>query len=284
MNRISNDKINLIKRNKSLKKNKQKRRFKNIQLLLILLSFSILLFQFFFHLIAISTNKIILSNSMILLNLKNYFALYNFIFSSILSLVCISVESKGKECKSNIQLFQDYYNQMNSNRTIDLVSFISDNNRYLSEQISNLKHSISKILLANTDKDIDGLINTRMTYNFITQYITKNETKLQLKPQNITFLDAVDYMTNAFLIITSSDKDLNNIVYILDHSSLRTKTPFGHIRAEEELNEYQKNYYFLILNYQNFLQKLFVVNLQLIIKSNQRKEKKSIFSLQNYIL
>ena len=43
LNRISNDKINLIKRNKSLKKNKQKRRFKNFQLLLILLSFSILL-------------------------------------------------------------------------------------------------------------------------------------------------------------------------------------------------------------------------------------------------
>ena len=271
LNFYSNDKINLIKRNKSLKKNKQKRSFKNYQILLILLSFSILLFQFCFHLIAESKNKIITSNSMILLNLKNYFALYNIIFSSILSLVCISVESKGKECISTIQLYEEFYNQMYINRTIDLVSFIADNNRYLSTQISNLKLSIFKILLANTDKDIDGLINTRMSYNFVTQYITKNETKLQLKPQNITFLDAVDYMTNAFLIITSSDKDLNNIVYILDHSSLRTNTPFSHIRAEEELNEYQKNYYFLILNYQNFLQKLFVVNLQLIIKSNQKK-------------
>ena len=69
---------------------------------------------------------------------------------------------------------------------------------------------------------------------------------------------------------------------------MRTKTPFSHIRAEEELNEYQKNYYFLFLNYQNFLQKLFVVNLQLIIKSNQRKEvyifTAELYSLANYTL
>ena len=104
------------------------------------------------------------------------------------------------------------------------------------------------------------------------QYITKNETKLELKPENITFLEAIDYMTNAFLVITSSIIDSNNIVYIIDQSSLRTKTPFNHVRAEKELTEYQKNYYFLILNYQIFLQKLSDVNLNLAIKSNIKKE------------
>ena len=80
---------------------------------------------------------------MILLNFKNYFAIYNFIFSSILSLVCVSVDSRGKECVSTIQLFEDYYNERNSNKKINLVSFISDNNRILSMQISKLKYSIS---------------------------------------------------------------------------------------------------------------------------------------------
>ena len=272
MNRISNDKPNLIKLNKSLKKNKQKRLFKNYQILLILLSFLILLYHFFFHLIAEKTNKEIISNSMILLNFKNYFAIYNFIFSSILSLVCVSVDSRGKECVSTIQLFEDYYNERNSNKKINLVSFISDNNRILSMQISKLKYSISQALLTNPDKDIDILINSPMTYYFVVQYITKNEIKIELNPQNIIFLEAIDYMTNAHLIISSNIEFSNNIVYIIDQSSLRTKTPFNHIRAEKELTEYQNNYYFLILNYQIFLQKLSDVNLNLAIKSNIKKE------------
>ena len=272
MNRISNDKLNLNKRNKSLKKNKQKRIFKNYQILLILLSFLILLYHFFFHLIAEKTNKEIISNSMILLNFKNYFAIYNFIFSSILSLVCVSVDSRGKECVSTIQLFEDYYNERNSNKKINLVSFVSDNNRILSMQISKLKYSISQALLTNPDKDIDILINSPMTYYFVAQYITKNEIKIELNPQNIIFLEAIDYMTNAHLIISSNIEFSNNIVYIIDQSSLRTKTPFNHIRAEKELTEYQNNYYFLILNYQIFLQKLSDVNLNLAIKSNIKKE------------
>ena len=272
MNRISNDKPNLIKLNKSLKKNKQKRLFKNYQILLILLSFLILLYHFFFHLIAEKTNKEIISNSMILLNFKNYFAIYNFIFSSILSLVCVSVDSRGKECVSTIQLFEDYYNERNSNKKINLVSFVSDNNRILSMQISKLKYSISQALLTNPDKDIDILINSPMTYYFVVQYITKNEIKIELNPQNIIFLEAIDYMTNAHLIISSNIEFSNNIVYIIDQSSLRTKTPFNHIRAEKELTEYQNNYYFLILNYQIFLQKLSDVNLNLAIKSNIKKE------------
>ena len=272
MNRISNDKPNLIKLNKSLKKNKQKRLFKNYQILLILLSFLILLYHFFFHLIAEKTNKEIISNSMILLNFKNYFAIYNFIFSSILSLVCVSVDSRGKECVSTIQLFEDYYNERNSNKKINLVSFVSDNNRILSMQISKLKYSISQALLTNPDKDIDILINSPMTYYFVVQYITKNEIKIELNPQNIIFLEAIDYMTNTYLIMSSNIEFSNNIVYIIDQSSLRTKTPFNHIRAEKELTEYQNNYYFLILNYQIFLQKLSDVNLNLAIKSNIKKE------------
>ena len=111
-----------------------------------------------------------------------------------------------------------------------------------------------------------------MTYYFVVQYITKNEIKIELNPQNIIFLEAIDYMTNAHLIISSNIEFSNNIVYIIDQSSLRTKTPFNHIRAEKELTEYQNNYYFLILNYQIFLQKLSDVNLNLAIKSNIKKE------------
>ena len=209
---------------------------------------------------------------MILLNFKNYFAIYNFIFSSILSLVCVSVDSRGKECVSTIQLFEDYYNERNSNKKINLVSFVSDNNRILSMQISKLKYSISQALLTNPDKDIDILINSPMTYYFVVQYITKNEIKIELNPQNIIFLEAIDYMTNTYLIMSSNIEFSNNIVYIIDQSSLRTKTPFNHIRAEKELTEYQNNYYFLILNYQIFLQKLSDVNLNLAIKSNIKKE------------
>ena len=288
LNLISNDKLNLTKRNKSLKKNKQKRAFKNYQILLILLSFCIIIFQGFFHLIAENSNKAIISNSMILLNFKNYYALYNFIFSSILSLVCVSVDSRGKDCIGTIQLFEEYYNSIHINKTIKLVSLIADNNRFLSKQISVLKYSISQTLLTNPDKDIDILINSPNTYYFVGQYITKNETKLELKPQNITFLEAIDYMTNAFLVIASNSIDSSNIVYIIDQSSLKTKAPFNHVRAENELNEYQKNYYFLILNYQIFFQKLTVVNLNLAIKSNIKKGTyiiiAQLYSIANFIL
>ena len=95
-------------------------------------------------------------------------------------------------------------------------------------------------------------------------------------------------MTNAFLVITSSIIDSNNIVYIIDQSSLRTKTPFNHVRAEKELTEYQKNYYFLILNYQIFLQKLSVVNLNLALNSKIKKATyisiAQIYSIMNLIL
>ena len=90
LNQISSDKLNLKKRNKKEKKNKQKKNdFRNYQILLVIIAFVILFLQINFNFIAKNTNKSIEYSNNILLNFKNFYALYNCVYSSILSLVCI---------------------------------------------------------------------------------------------------------------------------------------------------------------------------------------------------
>ena len=270
---ISSDKLNLKKRNKKDKINKRKKNdFRNCQFLLVIIAFIILFFQIIIHYITLKTNKSIECNNNILMNFKNFYALYNCVYTTIFSLICISKESKGKECISVTRLYEEYYINSSNNNNFNLTWFILEYNKFLSNEINKLKYTIFQILSDGIDEDIETLFNSPTPYLFLTQKILKNDIILKLNVENITFINLFEYMSTAFLTMSSNYENLNDIVYILDQSHISKDILFTHVKLNQELTQYQNYYYFLILNFQNFIQSLDIISLRLIIKGNNQSK------------
>jgi hypothetical protein len=66
--------------------------------------------------------------------------------------------------------------------------------------------------------------------------------------------------------MSSSNKDKQEIVYIVDKKD--DKSSFNHVKSKEQLSQYQIYFYYIILNYQNYMERLSRINLQLIIKNS----------------
>ena len=65
-------------------------------------------------------------------------------------------------------------------------------------------------------------------------------------------------MNNGFLIMSSNYEHLDEIVYIVDKVNLNNLNmfPFIHMKINIQLSQYQNYFYYLILNYQSFMQRL----------------------------
>ena len=145
----------------------------------------------------------------------------------------------------------------------------------LSNQISQIKQKITEILSNYEDKDLFSLINSKMPSFYINQNITQNKVILQLKIQNVTFLDILDYTTAGFLIMSSKYEYLFHKVYIINNVNLnnikmlKSSCPLIHIKSKEQLSQFQIYFYYLILNYQNFIQRLDIISIRLLIQTSK---------------
>ena len=108
---INNDMQGFKKRNKGKKNNnKKKMHFKYYQISIVIISIFILLCQIVCHFSINNFNNNLSNKNTALMMFKNYYGIFNILFTSILSLACLSKESKGDECSSTFGLFENYYN------------------------------------------------------------------------------------------------------------------------------------------------------------------------------
>ena len=272
--KISNDKHNYKKRNKSgNKNNKKKKTFKYFQIGLIICAIIIIFCQFIFHISIINNNNYNANQNMALMLFQNYYGLFNTLAISTLSSACLVNNSKGDYCSSIFDLFQKYYNNATQSNNLNLKLYIYILNIANSNQISQIKQLIIEALSNFEDEDLFNLINAKMPCFYINQNITKNEVKIQLKIENETFLDILDYITTGFLIMSSNIQYLSHKVYIVNNANLNNlknlkNSPFYHIKSTEQLSQYQSYFYYLILNYQNFVQRLDIIRIRLLIKTS----------------
>ena len=266
--KISNDRKNFKKRNKNSKKdNKKKNFFKLYQFGLIIFSVIIFLCQILFHLLINNNINNIGNQNNALMTFKSYYGIFNILLTSIFSVICLASESSGDKCTSIIGLFENYYNSLTNKDNLNLTEFFSNQNKYLSNEISKVKQNITTILTNSDDQELISLVNSKIPIYYINQYFYQNKIQIKYSIQNNTFLEVLDYMTNGFIIM-SNYRYINETVYILNKISNSNISPFIHIKSNKLLTQYQINYYFFVSNFQSFIQTLDIINLKLIIKTS----------------
>ena len=267
---ISNNRQNLKKRNKSGNKDNKKRNyFQYYQICLIFFSLLILLFQIICHIFTINQNENSSSQATALMNFKNYYAIFNNLCTSIFALSCLAVESEGeKECSSTYQLYEQQYKKI-SGKNFTFIRYLFPQYKIYSNQLNGVKHRIIESLSILHSNDLLNLINSPISIYSFSQNISQNGVKLNVYSENISFVDVLDQMTNGFLIMLSEVRYLDEIVYILDKINLedRKNSPFRHIKLKSQLTQYQNQYYYLILNYRPFVQRLDLISLRIAIAS-----------------
>ena len=120
---FSLDEISYIRNENSKKTN-----FKYYQIGIVVISIFILLCQIIFHIAINNYNNSLGHKNVALTMLKNYYGIYNIIFTSILSLACLAKESRGDECSSTFDFFEDYYIKETGNTFLNITQFFANQN------------------------------------------------------------------------------------------------------------------------------------------------------------
>ena len=100
-----------------------------------------------------------------------------------------------------------------------------------------------------------------MTSLIISENYTKDGNKLTAHKQTKTFMDVLNHLTAALVVLNSDDNYLNYTVYIVNRFNLSeswtsSEEPFKYVHTTQQLSDYQKYFYLLLLNYQPFLDRM----------------------------
>ena len=268
-NQISNDSQNFKKRDKGGKKeNKKTQYFKYYQFGLLFFAFAILIIQIIAHFIISNTISHYNSQNMALTMLKNYYGIFNMMFASILSISCISETQNGDHCESLVDYFEDSFN-FTEIRNLNLKKFIFEQNQFTCNQLSGIKQKILQVLSNSDDEILDNLLNSDILTFEISQNITKSGTKLMAFKQPNTFIDVLNHMTTGLIVMNSNNESLSEILYItnkIDYNGnwIATEEPFANVKLNGQLSQYQNYFYYMILNYQQFVQRLDIISINLV--------------------
>ena len=219
------------------KKDKKKNYFKYYQICILLLAFAILLFQVIAHITLTISIAHIDSKNDALLRLKSYYGIFNNMFTTTMSLACLAGSPKDTNCVSIINFFEK---GILKREGIPLSAFLSGQNRGTINPLINVRGQILEILSNSNDKILNSLINSGLTTIMISQNITKDGVQLMAKKQNDSFIDVLNYMTGSFIVLTSNDTYLNDVIYILnkvdyDADWTSSEEPFKYVKSNELL-------------------------------------------------
>ena len=264
-NQITKDVQNFKRREKGGKKDNKKIYYlKYYQIGLLIIAFVILLFQFLSHIILNYSIKGIDNQNSVLMMLKNYFGIFNNIFTSTLSLACLAENESGKKCQSMVNYFEKKFLQM----------YTFKKNFGMCNQISAVRQLIVRFLTNSNDETMNELINSNMTSLIISENYTKNGNKLTSHKQTNTFMDVLNHLTAALVVLNSDVNYLNYTVYIVNRFNLSeswtsSEEPFKYVHTTQQLSDYQKYFYLLLLNYQPFLDRMEYITGILLRKTEQ---------------
>ena len=273
-NQMSNDILNFKKRDKGAKReNKKNYYFKYYQIGLLSLIILIFLFQLIAHIILNKYIVIIDEQNSALIMLKNYFGIYNILFASTLSIACVAENPETKQCDNVINYYENNFLPKQQGLPLNLQMFLFGQNQGTCDPLNSVRQKIHRVLSESDDKTLNDLVNSKMTTLFISE--NTEGTKLIVNKQTNSFIDVLNLMTTGFVVL-NSDRNVimgkKEVVYIINkidyHENWETsEEPFKEVKYSGKLSDYQLYYYYIILNYQIFIQKLDVISNSLVWKT-----------------
>ena len=274
-NQMSNDILNFKKRDKGGKKeNKKNNYFRYYQFGLLIFIILIFLFQLIVHIILNNNIILIDGKNSALIKLKTYYGMFSSMFTSTLSITCIAKESKGNLCGNVIENI-NYQGP-------PLEIFLFYQNKGSCNPLDKVRQNILEILSNSDDEALNSLVNSEMTTLSTSQIPTDKGTKLVAKKQTDSFIDVLNLMTAGFSVLTSDisnimkkafPPNINNIVYIInkvdyDENWQINEDLFKYVDFKGQLSDFQTYYYYIILNYCIFIEKLEAISNGLIDKAS----------------
>ena len=233
------------------------RKIINISIILILVIIIIEYFLFY------RNNKEEFNGNISFNNFNHFFRLYNQLFSSMLSVVCIPEKIDSQNCRNYISIFNDAYSKSNPEENFNFSEYLLVQNKILSRKLMEQKSNIMKIREYLGTKIYNKLFNTEMKYIQINK-----EYPFNINIINLRFFDAILIVCNSFRILTENETIvLTEPIYFLN----KTETPFVHLYNQLEMPSYQEEVYNMILNYNFFSQQIERTN-QLIINHINKKK------------
>ena len=280
-NQMGNDIQGFKKRDKGGKKEKKKNLFfKYYQLGLLFLAIFILLFEIIAHITLYNSILKIDRKNTVATWLKNFNGIFNNMFGTTLTISCLVDTPRGDKCSSIISEFSQKFfppfplqHLPERHPPLDLVRYLFAQNQGLCNPLGTVRQNILKVLTDSDDESLNDLIYSKMVTLSILQNITDNGTKLVAYKEINSFIDTLNIMTTGFIVLNSNDSNTQQKIYILNRTNISenwnsTEEPFKNVKVKGELTHYQYYFYYLILNYQQFLQKLDEISNSLFIATD----------------
>ena len=280
-NQASNDILNLKKRDKGGKKeNKKNNYFKYYQFGLLIFIILIFVYQFTAHIILNNNIIHIDEKNSALIMIRNYYGLFNIMFTSTLSIACIADSHKGgnSNCTNTINYFEENYILPNlQGPPPKLQMFLYGQTMGSCTPLGKVRQNILEVLSDTDDEALNNLINSEMT-TLVISHNSTNEGKLIVKKQTDSFIDVLNLITTGFIVLTSQPTNivlnffpanLNNIVYIVDKVNYNenwqtSEEQLKYVKFISQLSHFQNYYYYILLNYHTFIQQLDLISNNLV--------------------
>ena len=200
----------------------------------------------------------IYKNNIILLEYNEFSKLYYQLFSSIISLLCISIDNN---CIKIINSFiENYYSSYGQD--FDIEKLILVQNEMLSGQLMEKKNNLVNIHKYIGNKKYSQLFGINIKYLKATQIIKGEKYLFKVTPVNMKFSEAILTMCNSFNVLANNLKSEEAINFLSGRDE-----PFKDLNEfpiNLHLDDYQKDFVEMILNYQNYYENFNLINLELL--------------------
>jgi len=188
---------------------------------------------------------------------------YNLV-TSILAVNCIANPGE-KNCTNYYKLYSEK-NNIKNNINYPSFNYSLFENPYKVNDYGIGLEKLKKKIFELNDKEVNSIFNEKFIYT----YISLKGKNISIENTTSTFVNALEMFFNGLLVIIKSNKYYNNPVYIFSMSNF----DFINIFEQEKIEEWQKEYYNLIINYQKYLETW--VNIQLSVGNNTNNRLKNL--------
>ena len=209
------------------------------------------------------------NNNNSLLEYRDFYKLYFQLFSSTIGVACIYESHK---CINLIDTFTNEYYAESEDDLFNLTLFVIVQNKILAKDMMDKKVYLSRVHKIIGNKKYNELFGKKNYYFRVSQSISQGRFNFSLSRVNLEFSEAILTICNSFQILVNGT---NNPVVLLN----KLGNPFKIINDNNQnynlfLNDYQKEFYEMILNYKYYYQEFNSIN---------EKLNKILFSKSSYI-
>ena len=241
-------------------------KIKKFSFIIIISSFIVLTIEHF-YLYSLQSDTFNNNNS--LLEYRDFYKLYFQLFSSTIGVSCLLISNN---CVSLIETYTNQYFANNDDEYFNLTLFVIAQNKILAKNMMDKKVYLPNVHKTIGNKKYSELFGKKNNFFRVSQNINQGRVNFALSNVTLEFSEAILTICNSFQILVNGTN--NPIVFIG-----KLRDPFKVINENNQnynffLNNYQKEFYEMILNYQIYYKEFNSIN---------EKLNTILFSKSNYI-